>query len=87
MTKTKPGRFYGRTWDDRLEELPGQDHAPDVWICRRVTDYPGGALPAGAAPSVCTQCGAAIAFNPKRSVDAPKICMQCGGIQPLPIAR
>lgn len=56
----------------------------DVWICRRVADFPTGP-PAGAALAACSRCAAAIAYNPARSLPAPKICMQCAGIEPLPL--
>jgi len=91
MTKRKRGgdvqggRMYGRlTPNGPL--LPAPDAVtPDVWICRRVADFPAGRVPVGGAIASCTQCGAAIVFNPARLVSAPKICMQCGDIVPLPI--
>lgn len=86
--QTQAGRFYGRTWDGRFEELPGQPPGRDVdvWICRRVADYAPAPVPAGAAFDACTRCAAPIAYNPARRVAAPRVCMQCAGIEPLPIA-
>lgn len=84
--ETKPGRFYGRTWDGRLEEVPGQDHQADVWICRRLCDFPGGRLPPGGEIAQCERCEAVIVYNPARQLAVPRVCMQCAGIQPLPIA-
>jgi hypothetical protein len=83
---TKPGTFYGRTRDGRLVEIGSRlgDAEPDLWICRRVIDYPPPGPPREAASDLCTTCGAAIAYNPARQVIAPKVCMQCAGIQPLP---
>ena len=79
------GRMYGRvTADGPLLPAPG-DATPDVWICRRIADFPGGQIPAGGAVATCTACGAAIVFNPQRQVTAPKVCMQCAEIEPLPI--
>jgi hypothetical protein len=76
-----PGTFYKREPSGRL--VPTADTGqPDVWVCRRVADYPR--LPEGAATTVCCRCHAPIAFNPARTVDAPKVCMQCAGIEPLP---
>lgn len=95
MTKKKrrgelveAGRFYARVTPDG-PLLPAPASAPDVWICRRVADFPNRALPVGAAEACCDRCGAAIAYNPGRvaAVPAatPKHCMQCCGIEPLPI--
>lgn len=86
------GAFYGqRRPGGRLERLatdPSAGQPVDAWICRRVADYPRGAVPAGAAVAHCTRCGALIAFNPKRVAsvppDTPQVCMQCAGIEPLP---
>lgn len=92
MTKKKGpivdgGRFYGRiTPDGPLLPAP-HGSTPDVWICRRVVDFPGGRVPEGGRVANCSQCGAAIVFNPARQVAAPKICMQCGDIEPLPIGE
>lgn len=83
--KTKPGTFYGHTHDGRLEELRGQDHRADVWICRRLADFPGGRLPSGGELAQCEHCEAVIVFNPARMLAAPRVCMQCARIQPLPI--
>jgi hypothetical protein len=82
------GKFYGRvTPDGPLLEAPAG--TPDVWICRRVADFPGGQAPAGSAPAICSQCAAPIAYNPARDATVPpatpKVCMQCARIHPLPI--
>jgi hypothetical protein len=80
------GQFYERGPDGKLQSVgTTAPRAPDVWICRRVSDYYGSRVPAGGAVAPCTKCGESVVFNPRREVDAPKICMQCGGIQPLPI--
>lgn len=82
---TAPGRFYGRTADGRLHDLgPDATVWPDVWICRRVRDYPDARPPSAAAIDRCTKCGESIAYNPARVVDAPRVCMQCAGITPEP---
>jgi len=87
---TKAGTFYGReTRTGRLLELAPEEVAklarpPDTVICRRVADYAGGRVPAGAAIGACATCGAAIAFNPAKFPERPHVCMQCGGIAPLP---
>jgi hypothetical protein len=81
------GQFYGREPGGPF--VPIGDTAPrqpDVWICRRVADYPGTRVPDGGAVAACAECGAPIVFNPKREgITAPKVCMQCARIQPLPI--
>lgn len=82
--KTTPGRYYGRLTEDG-PLVPAAPGTPDAVICRRVADYPGGVLPAGARMALCCQCGAGIAFNPRGPhQDRPRACMQCCGIQPLP---
>lgn len=81
------GQFYGRrTPGSKLEPVGESAPGPvDAWICRRVADYAPSPVPAGAAFTDCSKCGARIAFNPARKLDAPKICMQCASIEPLPI--
>jgi len=82
------GKFYGRvTEHGPLVEAPAG--TPDVWICRRVADFPGGQAPAASASGICSRCAAPIAYNPARlptvPPTTPKVCMQCARIQPLPI--
>ena len=81
------GRFYTRTFNGPLK--PASPGPPDVWICRRIVDYPNGTPPARAELDTCSQCSALIAYNPARVAEVPpntkKICMQCGGIRPLAI--
>lgn len=77
------GQFYRRAWNGALE--PAAAGEPDVWICRRLVDYPNAVAPAGGELAQCTRCCALIVFNPAREVGAPKMCMQCSGITPLPI--
>ena len=90
MTLIQPGRLYAAQPDGTLEDL-ARDLAdgplPDVWICRRLADYPGGTAPAGAALAWCAGCGRPIAYNPVTPVPAtiPKRCLQCCGIAPLPL--
>jgi hypothetical protein len=82
---TKPGRFYVRDARGRLhDDGPTSTTRPDVWICRRVADYPDARPPSAAAIDRCTDCDAPIAYNPARVVDAPRVCMQCAGITPEP---
>lgn len=87
MTETKAGTLYGRRTDSgELVELPQDYAAPDYVICRRVADYAPSPVPPGAGRTVCSRCGAAIAFNPNGPhQDKPRRCMQCAGITPLPI--
>lgn len=84
-TKTQSGRLYERRWDGSLHEV--SEGEPDVVICRRVVDFPGGTIPAGGSVTTCRRCEARIVFNPANPVAAstPKICMQCAQIEPLPI--
>jgi len=77
------GRFYERAPDGRLR--PAAPGPPDVWICRRVADFPRGLVPAGGTVDACTHCQAPIVFNAARPVAAARVCMQCAGIEPLPI--
>lgn len=83
------GRFYvhdNRTGE--LRDLSTTAARPDLWICRRVADFPDGYAPAGAAVAACARCAAAIAFDPSRAFAdpvPPKVCMQCADIQPEPI--
>jgi hypothetical protein len=77
------GRFYWRSPQGPLE--PAAPGDPDVWICRRVADYPSQQIPMGGQVAACTRCEAPIVFNPARPVSAPKICMQCARITPLPL--
>lgn len=76
--KIEAGRFYQ---DGR--EVPAQ--TPDVWVCRRLEDFPDAVPPIGARVCDCSECGKRIAYNPARKVRAPKVCMQCAGITPEPI--
>jgi hypothetical protein len=86
MTKTHGGKYYGRTWDGRLEDATAADGPPDTVICRRVADFPHGQPPPGARITRCRDCDQRIAFNPAGPhQDRPRICMQCARIQPLPI--
>lgn len=87
-----PGRFYGITRTGELVPIPIEamtGEAPGLWICRRLADFPEGKAPSGAAVSVCSRCGVALAFNPapraEVPADTPKVCMQCAAIEPLPI--
>lgn len=83
--KVNPGKFYAVT-DDRMVEVGAQDDpalTPDVWICRRLSDY-NVPVPQAAAVGNCTRCGERVVYNPARRVNAPRVCMQCAGIEPLP---
>jgi hypothetical protein len=81
------GQFYGRTFDGDLVPVSGFQGVPDLWICRRVVDYPGGRVPTGGEVSTCSRCAARIVFNPARRlpIQTPKVCLQCARITPLPI--
>jgi hypothetical protein len=82
------GRFYGRhTPDGPLVPADGFEGVPDLWICRRVVDYPGGRVPSGGEVSTCSRCAERIVFNPARQlpIQTPKVCMQCARIAPLPM--
>jgi hypothetical protein len=90
--KKKPdvfgGGFYSRvTKDGPL--VPAPPTTPDLWICRRVVDFPDQLPPFGSAITACARCHVRIAYNPKRHpsvpVTVPKVCMQCARIEPLPI--
>lgn len=84
-SKVEGGRTYGQVTPGG-PLLPAQDGlAPDLWICRRVADFPGQQVPIGGATAACGTCGALIVFNPARPVQAPKVCMQCAHIQPDPL--
>lgn len=60
--------------------------APELWICRRLDDYPEGRKPDGGALGWCTACGVPVIYNPDAPVapDLPRVCLQCVGIEPLP---
>src|SRR5262245_45471933 len=74
------GNYYGvRHGGGPLEPAP--PGVPDIVVCRRVGDYPGGQPPAQAALETCTRCSALIAYNPQGPFQyVPKICMQCARI-------
>jgi hypothetical protein len=74
--------FPGRMYQGRREVSP--DSKPDVWICRRESDFEPGQIPDAASISECTACSARIVFNPARKVSAPRICMQCADVTPGP---
>lgn len=87
----RAGHFYGLdrqsgdlapVADDQV--VPAQVEA---WICRRVADYPAAKVPSAGQVASCSRCGAAIVYNPMRSLPptVPKLCMQCVDIQPLPM--
>jgi hypothetical protein len=80
------GRFYENSAHGLTEVPPGR---PDIWICRRLTDFPRGAAPAGAAVGECAECTAPIAYEADRvarvPASTPLVCMQCAGFEPLPI--
>jgi len=82
------GHFYGRMTEDG-PLVPVPEMMPDLWICRRVADFPNQQPPAGGALAVCSRCQARIVYDQRRHprvpVSVPKICMQCAKIKPLPI--
>jgi hypothetical protein len=80
------GQFYYHTREEGFVPIGAEPpREPDIWVCRRVADYPGQRVPAGGTVAPCTKCRASIVFNPAREVNAPKVCMQCARIRPLPI--
>jgi len=83
MTDIKAGKTYELTKEGPVE---AQGKTPTVWSCRRVADFPEGAIATlhAAGFTNCTLCSARIVYNSMRTLDAPKVCMQCLGIQPLP---
>jgi hypothetical protein len=81
--RVEPGAFYRRT-DDGGAMVPAAPGVPDVVICRRVRDYPSGAIPAGGTVTRCASCGAAVVTNMAKFPEQPRRCMQCSGIAPLP---
>lgn len=78
MTDIKPGTFYGMDKDGKIDEVGEQPRA-DFWACQRVTEFPNGVPPAGAAVDHCAKCGALVAYNPARNLNAPRVCMECAG--------
>jgi hypothetical protein len=84
-TLVNSGEYFSRTLGGPLEPAP--PGVPDVVICRRVEDFPGGQVPAGGIVTVCRECGAQVVTNLAKHPDRPRICMQCAHIQPLPIER
>lgn len=80
------GRFYRkRTEDGPLVPVTNPDRPPDLWICRRVADFPAARVPEGGEVAACTRCSAPIVFNPRRPFTTPKVCMQCANIEPVPM--
>lgn len=80
-----PGKFY----DAEGNEVAPTE-SPDVWICRRVEDYPPGWVEKRyevIGTALCALCDMPIVYNPARKFDAVKTCMQCSGIEPLPIVE
>ncbi len=84
-TRVYGGRYYGETHDGRLVPVTDPPRPPDVVVCRRVADFPGGQAPPGAAVAACAECAAPIAYNPARSYSAPRVCLQCRHITPDPL--
>lgn len=78
----KAGKLYELTNAGLVETTKQQQ--PTVWVCRRVADFPDGAIAALATPGFadCSRCQAAIVYNAARDVSAPKVCMQCLDIEP-----
>jgi hypothetical protein len=79
---------HGGEWWGRRQLGGPLEPAPagkaDIWICRRLVDFPNQTAPAGGELDQCTKCWALIVYNPERKLDAPKVCMQCASIIPLP---
>ncbi len=86
-TPVAAGRFYQQT---SRGLVPTDPDSPDVWVCRRLEDFPDGVAPPGAAVDACSRCAAAIAYNPARvptvPADTPRVCMQCFDIAPDPLS-
>ncbi len=86
MTKIVAGKYYGTRRDGSLVEIDHPGREPDVWVCRRLADFPGGAPPKNCATASCCLCGAVVVYNPAKKVQAPKSCMQCNAIKPDPLS-
>jgi hypothetical protein len=82
MTRVVAGRYFRETPHGLVPSAPC---TPDVIICRRVADFPGGQVPAGGAVVACRQCEAPIVYAAARHYAAPRICMQCANITPDPL--
>ena len=82
-TRVNSGEYFLRAPGGRLE--PTAPGIPDVVVCRRVVDFPGGQVPPGGIVTVCRDCGAQVVTNLAKFPDRPRICMQCAQIAPLPI--
>jgi DNA-directed RNA polymerase subunit RPC12/RpoP len=79
------GKYYRFAPDGHARAAPG---VPDVVVCRRLADFPGGRPPEGAAVIRCAECGHYIAFNARGPhPDRPHVCMQCADIRPLPFPQ
>lgn len=83
----EPGKVYDLEPNGKVTESKAPPAWVDAWVCRRVSDFPPGRIPFGAAYDSCPGCGDAIAYNPKRAdtCSAPRWCMQCLGITPQPM--
>ena len=85
-TTVRAGQYYGEPHDGGpLVPLAVPPRPPDVVVCRRVADFPGGQVPPGAAVVGCAQCAAPIVYNAARQYAAPRVCMQCMQIAPDPL--
>ena len=65
--------------------VPAAPAPPDVIVCRRVADFPGGLAPAGSAVVQCAECAAPIVYKAAPNYAAPRVCMQCMHIVPDPL--
>jgi hypothetical protein len=88
--RVEPGRTYTYHRQTGQVEPIAPVPAPDLWICRRLEDFPDGQAPAGAGVGACAECRAPIAFTAyggaRRQVypRARRLCFQCAGFEPLP---
>lgn len=78
-----PGAVYAVT-PTGLQNSDAKPTQCDIWVVRRLADFPHGRAPTGALVAPCFECGTPCAHADK-PIDAPKVCMQCAGITPLPI--
>lgn len=87
MSKVTAGRFYEREGNHLtdLGSTPPRGEAVEVWVCRRLRDFPFGLPPLGGAIDTCSRCGAVIIYDPRANVDAPRVCFQCWGLTPMDI--
>ena len=79
------GGLYRCEADGGFARVSDAGAEPDVHICRRLEDFPGGVLPPGAVADTCADCGAVVGRQPERR-GVMVVCLQCRSIEPLAAA-